>query len=871
MARAAVGRLRLPTRPGTIGRMTEPIPGGRSRKRLLLFLLVPVALVAIAWIALVVALPPQRVQSIVRGQLAASLAREVRFKDVGVGLWPPVRLSVNDFAMAEPGGFGVGTALRTEAVRLNLDAFALLGRRLVVRRLEIVHPELHLVLRADGGSNLDGIGAPPGPAKPAPTMDLALDRIDITGGRVLLDDLAAKRRTMFALETSSSLSLTKSGAIRTAGTSHVRELRFGPLSAVRDADFNGSFAKLDWKIDHDAAYQAETGRLAIAKLGVVLGSTELGLSGIAELASKPPVVDMKARGTGVDLGEVFDGLASADARMLQGIRGTGKLDFDLSVQGPLEPGKRPPVSGTLAVRDGSFNYPGVPVGVEKLAVDVRLAPDSIVVPSLSARVSGQPLRATARITHLDDPIARFTLAGNLDMATMSRFIAEQDTKLDGRVTLDVSGQGRAKDPGSMALAGWAQLDNVSVVSPKLPKRIERLGGRITFSQERATIQGLHAEAGRSSFTIDASATRPLVLIAKTKPGQKPPDPSQIDFTIDSPYLDLAELVAPTPGGPLLPNARGKGKIAIRHFKSGRLDVADVNARLDLTPTAIVASPFSFNGYGGSVSGTANIDVERPEKPKVRMVAKVDSTRADQLLSAWTGAGKIVHGILGSDIELATDGLSADEVRRSLTAKGFAKVANGTLGPAQLFEAIAAFTRIPSYREVHFKDFTAPFKVENGRVGTGPAKLSGTYGDWLISGTTGFDGTLDYAVSITVPPELVAKLGARGALAVGALADPQGRVMLDLRVVGKAQSPRVSLDTKAMRDRLLGRAPSALLAPVLGDRTVSDTLNHLSQAAQDSMRAEGKRMQRALEDSLKRVARDALKKLFGGSKTDTSKH
>ena len=44
-------------------------------------------------------------------------------------------------------------------------------------------------------------------------------------------------------------------------------------------------------------------------------------------------------------------------------------------------------------------------------------------------------------------------------------------------------------------------------------------------------------------------SRPLVLIAKTKPGQKPPDPSQIDFTIDSPYLDLAELVAPTPGGP----------------------------------------------------------------------------------------------------------------------------------------------------------------------------------------------------------------------------------------------------------------------------------------------------------------------------------
>ena len=98
------------------------------------------------------------------------------------------------------------------------------------------------------------------------------------------------------------------------------------------------------------------------------------------------------------------------------------------------------------------------------------------------------------------------------------------------------------------------------------------------------------------------------------------------------------------------------------------------------------------------------------------------------------------------------------------------------------------------------------------MATGPAKLTGSHGEWLISGTVGFDGALDYALSITLPREMAARLGAGGAFAAAALADENGRVLLDLRVTGNAKSPRVSWDARATRDRMLGRKPSALLAP-----------------------------------------------------------
>jgi hypothetical protein len=835
--------------------------------------LIPVALAAIAWAALAVMLPPAKLRALVQKQLGSTLSREVRFADVRLGLWPPVRVSVKEPALAEPGGFARGAAFRARSLNLDLDVLALLVRRLVVRRLELDRPAIHVVLRADGTTNLDRLGAPPSqPGRPGAAMDFAVSRLDVRDGAVLIDDFAAGRRTSFGCGTSMSCALeARTGRIRTEGESKISELRFGPLSATRASDLNASLARVEWKIGHRAAFDLGAKRLAIERLSLVFGRTELAFAGTVDAAGRRPLLDLRARGSGVDLSEVLRYLSAADARALNGIRGAGRLDFDLGVRGALDPKQRPALTGTLGVRDGEFGYPGIPVGIEATSFTARFAPDSLLVRELKARVSGQPVRGELEATRLSDPLLRFGLAGTLDLAAVSRFIAPQDTRIEGKAALDVSGRGRAKDPGSMALAGWVKLANASVLNPKLPKPVERINGELRFTPARVTVNRLSGEAGKSSFVLDASATRPLALLAKQSAAGPPVAPADIDFTLRSPYLDLAELLPPTPGGPLLPNARGQGNVSIGRLRNRRLDVQNVTARVQLEPTVVSVPRFTLSGYGGAAHGEARFSLENPAKPRVAMKATVDSAKADAFLSAWTGAGELLHGVLGTTIDLSTEGITEADVRRSITATGLAKIVNGTLGPAPLFEAIASFTRIPAYREVKFRDFTTPFRVENGRVATGPARLEGSYGEWLLSGVVGFDGSLDYFASITVPPELVSRLGAAGALAAGALSDPKGRVLLDLHITGNARSPRVAWDTRAMRDRLLGRAPPSFLPPQANlALKPGDTLDAAGRVAQDSARVEAKRVQRALEDSLKRAAQGLLKGLFGGGKRDTGK-
>src|SRR5690349_13528536 len=145
------------------------MPSNRRPPLWVWLVVTPLVLVVLAWAALAILLPPARATQIVRDQLAKSLARDVRFERVSISLWPPVRLAVQKLELAEPGGFETGTACAVGAVQLDVDALALLARRVVVRRLTLDGPTLHLRLGADGRTNFDGMGAAPEPqAKAGP-------------------------------------------------------------------------------------------------------------------------------------------------------------------------------------------------------------------------------------------------------------------------------------------------------------------------------------------------------------------------------------------------------------------------------------------------------------------------------------------------------------------------------------------------------------------------------------------------------------------------------------------------------------------------------------------------------------------------------
>jgi len=767
----------------------------------------PVLLFLVAWGLLAVLLPPARATQLVREQLSLRLARDVRFERVSLSLFPPVRLAVRRLELAEPGGFERGTALAVASLDLDLDVLALLGRRVRVRRLSLDRPALHLLLRADGTTNLDGLGGPP-PAKPAsgPALDLDVREFRVRSGDVLVDDLRAGRRIAFGIETRTRLAAEQGGArIATGGETVVSGLAFGPLTAARRSDLDAALAKLEWRVRHDGKYDAPSRRLALQELALELAGARLALSGLVDSVGPRARYDLRARGTGVALGAVLRWVSAADARALNGLTGGGALAFDLTARGGLAPGTLPVVTGVLTLHDAAFRYPGAPAEVSALSLTANFRPDSLMVPDLRAQVAGQPVAARLTVAHFADPVVDFAVRGRLDLAAVAPLLAAPDTRLAGRADLDVSGHGRAKDPDALVLGGRATLAEVSVEAPGLPRKVEHVNGRLEFSAQRAAVHQLSARAGQSSFSLDATVVHPLALMAD--PAKTAP--ADVDFTFRSPHLDLAELLPTTPGAPFLPNARGGGRVTIDRLKQGRLDVTAVDADVRLSPAALESPHFSLQGYGGTVTGGASFDLRDTRRPAYSVKAVVDQVKADALLGAWTPVRNLLAGSLSTRLDLSGAGQTPDDVKRTLTLVGLAALTDGRLGPGPALEAVAQFVNVPKAKQLDFARLELPLRVEHGRVFTDAVKLEGPSGEWRFSGAVGFDGELDYAVSVTLPPAAVEALGARSALVAGALADPQGRLLLDLRVTGPARAPRVAWDPDAMRARLAGRASEAL--------------------------------------------------------------
>src|SRR6266850_2270455 len=251
-------------------------PGARAPRVLAITLAVVVALIVSAWAALAVAFPPARVRAWVQAQIGRALRREARFESAGLSLWPPVRITVRGPALAEPGGFAAGTALRARSVHLDLDLLGLLGRRLIVRRLEIVEPFAHVVLDPGGGSNFDGLTAPPRGATPGsgppPGLDLLVEEFRVRGGRVQLDDARAHRRVVLDLDTRLGFSSEARGQrIGTWGDWSISHLAFGPDTARRLSDLDRSLAGLTWKVEHRGRFDAASRRLTLDRLALVLG------------------------------------------------------------------------------------------------------------------------------------------------------------------------------------------------------------------------------------------------------------------------------------------------------------------------------------------------------------------------------------------------------------------------------------------------------------------------------------------------------------------------------------------------------------------------------------------------------------------------
>ncbi|MDD4886240.1 MAG: AsmA family protein [Thiomonas sp.] len=577
-------------------------------------------------------------------------------------LFPPLTLRTGPFTLSERDSSAVFA--RADDLRLHLDLFALLRRKLVVDRVVMIKPQVHVARNARGQFNFADLlpDSKPDAGQAQSPLGLSVHRLQVEQGVITYDDDKAQVHGAFA-----GLDLELAGLDGgSAGGFHLgATARFvQPALATR--------IELRGKLQSDTAqHSLALSDLALSVQGDALGlksmQTQVNAAKLSLVTS--PALELNAQQWRLNTtartasGETLTAQASLPALSLKGDAlqlGAFHAALHLAAPQPLQ------VDVSTQQAAGTWSALRIPVA----QVDVQRG------------ASGQ---AGALQLTLASPL-------QLDLA-QSRY---------DLLALKLSGQmvaGDAAKPHTLALQGNAHY--AAAVGAAPPAAQFQLQGLMAGSAVKAV--GSWTQPGALKLDLNADHIRLDDWLPSTP--AKPPATASAETPIDLSAFQAVALNAQFKIGSLL-------------FKG--MQWSAVQGTLGSDRKTLTLQPFSAQGFGGTVGATLHVDLA---SRRYTLQQNARDVSVQPILQAFTGKNFLL-GKASWTLNLNAQGKTLQALLASVSGKARLDVKNGAVKGFNLAQMLRnARTLLAARKDGQFAatpgeqtDFTAlsaTFNLQNG--------------------------------------------------------------------------------------------------------------------------------------------------------------
>ncbi len=599
------------------------------------------------------------------------------------------------------------------------------------------------------------------------------------------------------------------------------------------------------------------GKLSIADLKLRFGPIALAGKGSVDLAQSQ--ADLSIASQPFSLEALLKLLPSLTGAAPAGLSYGGQGRFSLQAKGGAQG-----LALTLdaGVAQAAVEAPGL--GLQG-AVDLRLEasgrPDALNA-ALRVELGGAGLRIPDTLDKPSGMPAHLALqirrtGAVIDLSQAELVLGPLAGQASGRVAL-----GGASDL-KLSLAR-TDLGALAKIVPPLAPFAAR-GGHLALSARaqgdllqppslKAQLESLDLGLGRSSLKLQGQMERLEPLTAS--------------FSLDSPYLDLDELLAalagqspaePAQSEPAAPQLPKDWKVTGRlRVAKGRLNAAEfqqLEGDLAIAQGVATLNRFQLRAFEGTLdAGGTQVDLSGSE-PAFRAKARIVGMDATALLTSQTSLGDTLAGKLGAGLEVSGRGLAFDRFAKTLSGSLDGQLKKGELRRANLGgETLGGLLRalpaglggpradaLRSQRGTPVDDLAARFRIQDGRMTlVEDLQLRSGADAVTLGGSVGLDKSLDLRGVYAVAPSTLA-------LITGGRLKPQGPVPISLRVGGTVLRPRIeSVGVEA--------AAAGLAKSVVGDRAAA-----LVQDAREQAEARARAAAAEAEAEARRRAGEAAER------------
>ncbi len=517
---------------------------------------------------------------------------------------------------------------------------------------------------------------------------------------------------------------------------------------------------------------------------------------------------------------------------------SGDAAFAIKAVGPVKQVDSLDLSGTLKVTNGRYASSKLPEPVESFTVDMFFDKRLVRVNTFTAQMPSGNVAFSGRINDLlpyimadsTEPVnvhpeVDGTVEGSLNLAMLNPFLPEEgNPKLAGMMNMNLALAGDVIEPSGLRIRGNLAVDNGSYFDTTLAEPVERFDARLTVVPDTIRIDQFAAKFTTSDMNLTGSLIRPFPYLLPLKSVdrenmEKPFLQFQMTshrFNVDSMFPEVSPTTAEPGSGVadtiapfILPDINGRGTATFDTVVYMDVDFTNLNGNIVIRDRKVVVTDVVGKVYTGDIKGETSIDLNDWENPVYDGRFAATNIEANDFASRFTKFDGLVYGKLNMDGTFNAAGWEPDALLNTLTMSSDALMREGKIQTGGAIrdglQALAKLVDDEIDVTQELRNARTKITVEDGRVKFDKLQSQlGQLGDVEVTGSYGFDGTLDYTGTILLSEKQTADVLSGNV--VGDITSFLGggksvkRIGLPLKIGGTITNPTFTIDYNAIADQ-----------------------------------------------------------------------
>ena len=485
--------------------------------------------------------------------------------------------------------------------------------------------------------------------------------------------------------------------------------------------------------------------------------------------------------------------------------------------------------------------------------------------------------------------------------------------MSGIVKADISAAGRMssidkKEYDKFKMAGSLEIDKMNYKTTTLPYAVMLNMMKLNFTNQYVELAGFDALMGKSDVRANGKIDNFLQYIFKDSLIKG-------NFNVQSNFMDLNELMSSstTETATAQPAAADTAAMSVAEVPGNidfnlnanfvkvlydNLTIDNMVGNIVVRQQKVDMTNLNLGLLGGKVLMNGYYETTNPKKPTVDLTFKVDNFDIQKTFAAFNTVqklapiGQYAKGMFTATLENFKADLdqTMSPILSSLHGNGVFKTSSVSIGGFPAFTKLGEALKIEQLKNLTLQNVVAEYEFKDGRVFLrNPVKVKIDKIDAEITGSTGFDQTIDYNWKMTVPTEMfgaqannmVGSLLGQANAAAGTNVSMPKTVKVNVGFGGTVTNPTVKTGTKAgeaggtVKDQLVGTVKDKAneeAQKILADAQAQvDKLKADAQTASDKLKAEAyAAADKQVEDVKNPIAKIAAKKAAEVAKKEADK-